>query len=69
MDDEFIDFIGDNSCGGICNSINTDVTKQKNWKSYKVKNLKMKEILRNSRFSYIDFMIIDVEGSELTLLE
>lgn len=69
MDDEFIDFIGDNACGGICNSINTDVTKQKNWKSYKVKNLKMKEILRNSRFSYIDFMIIDVEGSELTLLE
>ena len=29
----------------------------------------MKDILRNSKFRYIDFMIIDVEGSELTLLE
>lgn len=29
----------------------------------------MKNILNNSKFKYIDFMIIDVEGSELTLLQ
>lgn len=64
-----IDFIGNNAEGGVINSLNTDINKY-NWsKSYKVKNKKMKDILRNSKFRYIDFMIIDVEGSELTLLE
>ena len=29
----------------------------------------MKEILNTSRFNYIDFMIIDVEGGELSLLK
>ena len=29
----------------------------------------MKDILNNSKFTYIDFMIIDVEGSELSLLQ
>ena len=29
----------------------------------------MKDILLNSKFKYIDFMIIDVEGSELSLLK
>ena len=29
----------------------------------------MKNILHNSKFNYIDFMIIDVEGSELSLLK
>ena len=29
----------------------------------------MKDILDNSKFNYIDFMIIDVEGSELSLLK
>jgi len=29
----------------------------------------MKDILHNSKFNYIDFMIIDVEGSELSLLK
>ena len=29
----------------------------------------MKDILSNSKFEYIDFMFIDVEGSELLLLE
>ena len=29
----------------------------------------MKDILNNSRFTYIDFMIIDVEGAELSLLK
>ena len=29
----------------------------------------MKDILENSKFKYIDFMIIDVEGGELSLLK
>ena len=29
----------------------------------------MKDILKKSDFNYIDFMIIDVEGSEMSLLE
>ena len=29
----------------------------------------MKDILHNSKFNYIDFMITDVEGSELSLLK
>lgn len=64
----FIEFVGDNPEGGILNNINTDLSKY-NWKSYKVKNEKMKNILKDSNFKYIDFMIIDVEGSELSLLK
>jgi FkbM family methyltransferase len=64
----FIEFVGDNPEGGILNNINTDLSKY-NWKSYKVKNEKMKNILKDSNIKYIDFMIIDVEGSELSLLK
>jgi FkbM family methyltransferase len=64
-----IDFIGDNGEGGILNNINTDLSSYKRWKPYKVKNRKMKDILQQSQFNYIDFMIVDVEGSELSLLK
>jgi len=67
-DDEFIDFIGNNPEGGIVNNTNTDISKYINWTPYKVKNSKMKDIISKSEFKYIDFMIIDVEGSELELL-
>ena len=67
-DDEFIDFIGNNAEGGIANNNNTDISKYTNWTPYKVKNSKMKDIITKSEFKYIDFMIIDVEGSELELL-
>jgi len=65
----FIEFIGNNGEGGVLENINTDLTKYKNWEPYKVKNIKMKEILEKSNFNYIDFMIIDVEGGELELLK
>lgn len=68
-DVEFIEFIGNNAEGGILNNNNTNPIKFKNLQSYKVKNMKMKNILNNSKFKYIDFMIIDVEGSELSLLK
>jgi len=67
-DDKYIDFIGDNAVGGVLNNNNTDISQFKNSHSYKVKNTKMKDILSKSKFKYIDFMIIDVEGSELSLL-
>ena len=63
-----IDFIGNDPTGGILNNINTDLF-NKNWNSYKVKNIKMKNLLMQSGLNYIDFMIIDVEGSELSLLK
>jgi len=63
-----VEFIGDNPEGGIVEQINTNLYKY-NWASYKVKNRKMKDILKKSDFNYIDFMIIDVEGSEMSLLE
>ena len=63
-----ISFIGNNAEGGITNNINTNLNKY-NWTSYDVPNKKMKDILNNSKFTYIDFMIIDVEGSELSLLQ
>jgi FkbM family methyltransferase len=69
QDLSYIEFIGDNTQAGVLNTINTDLNKN-NWKnSYKVKNKKMKDILKNSKFKYIDFMIIDVEGGELELLK
>lgn len=68
-DDTTIEFIGNNGEAGIVTDINTNLNKY-NWThSYKVKNMKMKDILNNSRFTYIDFMIIDVEGAELSLLK
>lgn len=63
-----IDFIGNDPMGGIVNDINTDLS-NKNWNSYKVKNIKMKDLLKQTALNYIDFMIIDVEGSELSLLK
>lgn len=67
-DEKYINFIGNNAEGGILSNINTNLNKY-NWDSYKVLNKKMKDILHNSKFDYIDFMIIDVEGSEFLLLK
>lgn len=68
-DSEFVEFIGNNAEGGILGNNNTDPTKFIDLKPYKVKNKKMSDILQNSKFDYIDFMIIDVEGAELSLLK
>jgi len=67
-DSSTITFIGNNAEGGIYNDTNTNLTNY-NWTPYEVENRKMKNILENSRFKYIDIMIIDVEGSELSLLK
>ncbi len=68
-DSDTVTFIGNNGEAGVLNTINTDLSKY-NWtKSYSVKNRKMKDILKNSKYDYIDFMIIDVEGGELELLK
>ena len=67
-DSTTITFIGNNAEGGVLHDINTCLNKY-DWKSYNVPNKQMKNILHNSKFNYIDFMIIDVEGSELSLLK
>lgn len=69
IDSPTISFMGDNCEGGVTESLNTDISKFGWTKSYQVSNRKMKDILDNSKFEYIDFMFIDVEGSELLLLE
>lgn len=63
-----IEFIGYDGEGGIIDHLNIDITKY-NLNSYKVKNRKMKDILIESKYNYIDFMIIDVEGAELEVLK
>jgi FkbM family methyltransferase len=68
-DDEEIEFIGDNAEGGIKSITNTDLSKFPEWNTYKVKNKKMHNIIEESGLKYIDFMIIDVEGSELEVLK
>jgi FkbM family methyltransferase len=68
-DDNYVDFIGDNAEAGINYNINTDINKFKHWKPYKVPNSKMKYIIEQSQYKYIDIMIIDVEGSEFELLK
>jgi FkbM family methyltransferase len=65
---EYIEFIGNNAEGGIVTDINTDLSKFPSWKPYNVRNKKLKDIIQDSGFKYIDIMIIDVEGSELELL-
>lgn len=63
-------FIGDNAEGGLVRTLN-EVVKHRFpwWKPYTVKNMKLSDILNNSRFKYIDFMFVDVEGGELELLK
>ena len=66
----YIEFVGDNTASGISNTLSKGNYKfLQNTEQYLVKNIKMKDILKNSRFKYIDFMIIDVEGGELELLK
>ena len=64
-----IEFIGNNAEGGIANNINTNLTNKPSWHKYTVNNIKMKDLLEQSKYKYIDIMIIDVEGSELELLK
>ena len=68
-DETDIEFVGDNAEGGIKSLLNTDDSKFPEWQSYKVKNKKMKDIIKDSGLKHIDFMIIDVEGSELEVLK
>lgn len=70
-DDQFVEFIGNGGApeGGLVGNISTNLSRYPMWKPYTVKNRRMSDILRDSRFKYIDFMIIDVEGAELSLLQ
>lgn len=74
-DDSYVNFTIDNSVPvherGILETFSTrGVRKNYNYKNRirKIKNTKLKDILFNSKFKYIDFMIIDVEGGEKSFL-
>jgi FkbM family methyltransferase len=77
-DEPFIDFIGEGFESGTTESIldptyrvGSNLIEKHQWSrtSYPVPNKKMKDILAESQFDYIDIMSIDVEGSELDLLK
>jgi FkbM family methyltransferase len=61
---EYVEFSGHGPCGGIDKYLNVP---QQN--KYNVKNSKMKDIIKDSGFEYIDFMFIDVEGGEYEVLQ
>lgn len=83
-EEKFVKFYGIGPEGGITSTLNTPTTKNginyylnlRNLKrfffnktTFKVRTVKMSKILIESKFKYIDFMIIDVEGGELELLK
>lgn len=63
-EEEYVSFSGMGPCGGVVQYLN-----KPQGESYKVKNSKMKDIIMDSGFEYIDFMFIDVEGCELEVLK
>jgi FkbM family methyltransferase len=80
---EFTAFYDDGEKGGIVDTLNKEILREKKSilnlpylkgffkpsKSFQVKNIQMNEILRKSKYNYVDFMFIDVEGGELQLLK
>lgn len=70
-DDDFIEFIGNNGVSGAIHTMTDDFYNKyhKTNQTYQVKNKKMDEIIKESKFEYIDIMSIDVEGGELELLK
>jgi FkbM family methyltransferase len=63
-EEEYINFSGHNAEAGISNLLNN-----KPHPSYKLPNKKLKDILTQSSFNYIDIFILDVEGAELEVLK
>lgn len=73
-----IEFVGDGTAvGGAKNVLDTMVKNGKNWSSawnlknetVKIKAMKLGDILNKAQIKYIDFFSLDVEGSELEVLE
>jgi len=65
-----VEFIGDNACGGILQTQNTNINKWPHWKPYYTPNISLSNLINTkTNFTYIDFMIIDVEGGEVNLLK
>ena len=64
LDEEYINFSGHNAEAGI-----SDLLTENNMSSYKLPNKKMKDLLVESQFKYIDIFILDVEGAELEVLK
>jgi hypothetical protein len=79
-----VEFYGNDPTGGILKTLSIPPKENKrkpfpglnNLKSFlfykdfsKVRNKKMSDILSGSKFNYVDFMFIDVEGGELELIK
>jgi len=62
-------FIGENLEAGVFNSISTDLNRYPNWKKIKLENRMLKDIIKDSKFQYLDIVSIDTEGSEYEILK
>jgi FkbM family methyltransferase len=63
--EKFVKFVGEDAEAGIVDFIN----KKNNETEYEVENKKLSEVINQSELKYIDIMIIDVEGAELSVIE
>ena len=62
-------FIGENLEAGVFNSISTDLNRYPKWKKISLENRMLKDIIKDSKFQYLDIVSIDTEGSELEVLK
>jgi FkbM family methyltransferase len=66
-DEQFLEFVGNNSQAHIKNE--SDNIRKYRRNLYYINNRKMRDILKQTKYKYIDIMSIDVEGNELELLK
>ena len=64
-DNEYVRYTGNNGEAGIVDFLHENKFKNE----YKVKNIKLSNLLKNSQYKYIDIMIVDVEGAELEVIK
>jgi len=70
LNQETISFIGNNEASGISETINETSLKYTNKNQItEVPIISLKDLLKKSKYEYIDIMIVDVEGHELSVLE
>lgn len=65
----FVKFIGTNECSGIQSTMNAGASKYVNSRTeYLVPNRSLIDLVRSSKLTYIDVLVVDVEGGEFGVL-